>query len=122
MSVEPGFGGQQYIPSATNRIKALRKEIDRFRHTSLVKSESEPHMADLLGLREKRSFSFADLRSVEANPLVSRRQILLQVDGGINKETALRAKEAGADILVAGSVVFNSADYKAAINSLRRDF
>jgi ribulose-phosphate 3-epimerase len=43
----------------------------------------------------------------------------IQVDGGINAETARRVVEAGATVLVAGSYVFGSKDYAAAIRSLR---
>lgn len=43
----------------------------------------------------------------------------IQVDGGINEKTAAAAREAGANILVAGSAVFNSKDRKAAIDALR---
>ena len=66
MSVEPGFGGQKFMPSALEKLTVLRKEIDR------------------LGL-----------------------DIMLEVDGGINKETAPLAVNAGADVLVAGSFVFS---------------
>lgn len=78
MSVEPGFGGQSYIPSATDKLAALRAEITR------------------RGL------------AVE-----------LQVDGGINLQTAPLAAGAGADILVAGSQLFNAPDMKAAVDELR---
>ena len=78
MSVEPGFGGQSYIPSATDKLAALRDEITR------------------RGL------------SVE-----------LQVDGGINLQTAPLAAGAGADILVAGSQLFNAPDMTAAVSRLR---
>ena len=43
----------------------------------------------------------------------------VQVDGGINNETAKLAVDAGANVLVAGSAVFNAKDRKAAIDSLR---
>lgn len=45
--------------------------------------------------------------------------LLVQVDGGINAETALACKKAGADVLVAGSYIFKAVDKVAAINSLR---
>ena len=44
---------------------------------------------------------------------------IIQVDGGINADNAEEAKEAGADILVAGSAVFGHSDRKAAIEALR---
>ena len=47
------------------------------------------------------------------------RDILLEVDGGINPETAKLAIDAGADILVAGSSVFKDKDYKKNMNALR---
>ncbi len=49
----------------------------------------------------------------------SGRDIRLQVDGGIDGVTAARAREAGADALVAGSAVFGAPDYAAAIAALR---
>ncbi|MEO1928290.1 MAG: ribulose-phosphate 3-epimerase [Nautiliaceae bacterium] len=78
MSVNPGFGGQKFIPSVIDKIKELR-----------------------------------DLAS-KKNP-----NLLIEVDGGVNDKNAKLLKEAGADILVAGSFVFKSDDYKKAIESLR---
>lgn len=65
MSVNPGFGGQSFIESQIDKIRALRQRIDA------------------LG-----------------------RAIDLEVDGGVNAETAPRAIAAGADVLVAGSATF----------------
>ena len=45
--------------------------------------------------------------------------LIIQVDGGLNNETAKICKKLGANSLVAGSYIFNSADMKEAINSLR---
>lgn len=50
----------------------------------------------------------------------SKKQIYLEVDGGINDKTASRALTAGADVLVAGSYVFKHDDYKTAIQSLKK--
>ncbi len=47
------------------------------------------------------------------------KNILIEVDGGINAETAPTAIASGADVLVAGSAVFGKPDYKAAIDALR---
>jgi ribulose-phosphate 3-epimerase len=44
---------------------------------------------------------------------------LVQIDGGVNEQTAKDARALGVDILVAGSYVFESQDYKSAINRLR---
>lgn len=79
MSVEPGFGGQSFMPEAPGRIAALRAEAKR---------------QGLAGL-------------------------LLEVDGGINSETAKLCVDAGVDILVAGSTVFGAADPAAALRGLR---
>jgi ribulose-phosphate 3-epimerase len=65
MSVNPGFGGQSFIRSQLDKIRALRRRIDE-----------------------------------------SGRQIDLEVDGGINFDTAAAAIEAGADVLVAGTATF----------------
>ena len=73
MTVNPGFGGQKFIPEMVQKIKDLR-EIDK--------------------------------------------NIDIEVDGGINNETAKLVKEAGANILVAGSYIF-SGNYKEKIESLK---
>ena len=78
MSVNPGFGGQKFIPSILDKIKELR------------------------ALASKK------------NPA-----LLIEVDGGVNDKNAPLLRKAGADILVAGSFVFKSDDYKKAIESLR---
>jgi len=78
MSVNPGFGGQKFIPSVLEKVKELRE------------------------LAEKK------------NP-----KLLIEIDGGVNDKNASLLKEAGADILVAGSYVFKHEDYKKAIDKLR---
>ncbi len=78
MSVNPGFGGQAFIPSALEKIRELRELITA------------------LGLKSE-----------------------IEVDGGVKPENAARIIEAGADILVAGSAVFGSKDYGAAIRGIR---
>ncbi len=65
MSVNPGFGGQAFIPSQLEKVKRLRQAID-----------------------------------------ASGRRIDLEIDGGINEETARQAVAAGADVLVAGTAGF----------------
>ncbi len=78
MTVNPGFGGQKFIPQVLKKIERLRKMIDE------------------RGLNT-----------------------LIEVDGGINKETAKDVISAGADILVAGTAVFKEKDYGLAIEALR---
>lgn len=51
----------------------------------------------------------------------SRRDIRLEVDGGIAPGTAAKAVQAGADVLVAGSAIFGTDDYEKAIAALRED-
>ncbi len=55
----------------------------------------------------------------ELRRAIAARPIALQVDGGVNAETAARAVAAGADTLVAGTAVFGAADYRQAIDALR---
>lgn len=74
MSVEPGFGGQKFMPESLDKVRWLR--------------EKKPEL-DII------------------------------VDGGVNAETAKLCREAGANVLVAGSYVFGAQDRKAAIESLR---
>lgn len=78
MSVNPGFGGQSYIPYVTDKI------------------------ARLAAARRARALSFA-----------------IEVDGGVTPENAEEIRQAGVDILVAGSAVFHSADRRATIEKLR---
>ena len=78
MSVNPGFGGQKFIPGALAKLAALRQRIDA------------------LGL-----------------------PIDLEVDGGINFETAPQAIAAGADVLVAGTATFKGGA-AAYANNIRR--
>ena len=66
MSVNPGFGGQSYIPASTEKIKQLRTMLD------------------------ERGTNGAEL----------------EVDGGVNVETAGAVSRAGASVLVAGAAVF----------------
>ena len=80
MSVNPGFGGQKFIESSVEKIKALSKM-----------------------LKEKKS------------------NAIIQVDGGINKDTIKKVARAGATSFVAGSAIFNTKNYKQAILSLRQN-
>ncbi len=78
MTVEPGFGGQSFMPSTMPKLARLRQAID-----------------------------------------ASGTDIWLQVDGGIDLDTIVTARDAGADTFVAGSAVFRSPDPNAAIAQLR---
>jgi len=55
----------------------------------------------------------------ELNELKSEHKFLIEVDGGINAENCKSIKDAGADILVSGSYVFNSENREQAIKVLR---
>jgi ribulose-phosphate 3-epimerase len=78
MTVNPGFGGQEFLPEMLPKIRRLRR------------------------LCETRGLS----------PVI-------EVDGGQNCESAGRAIEAGANAIVAGSAIFGSSDYAAAITAIR---
>lgn len=80
MSVNPGFGGQSFIPSALDKIRALRQRI------------SERGLATEL-----------------------------EVDGGVKIDNIREVVAAGADVLVAGSAIFNTDDYAATIAALREN-
>ena len=79
MSVEPGFGGQSFIPSALDKIAYLRKAIDDKGY-----------------------------------------ECLIEVDGGINAETGKLCREAGVDVLVAGSYLFGHEDLKDRLEALKK--
>ena len=73
MTVEPGFGGQAFMPEVVPKLREVRAWFARE----------------------------------------------LAVDGGINAQTGRACREAGANVLVAGTYVFHSSSYKDAIHSLR---
>lgn len=77
MSVNPGFGGQPFIPYSVRKVAELRRLIDT--------TESKA---------------------------------VIEVDGGVNLETGRQLASAGADILVAGSFVFNASDPQKTIMEL----
>ncbi|HWR28635.1 MAG TPA: ribulose-phosphate 3-epimerase [Negativicutes bacterium] len=79
MSVNPGFGGQKFIPSSLSKIRRLKDQIKRMD-----------------------------------------RSVLIEVDGGVNQGTAPQVRDAGADVLVAGSAVFGNNDLALAIRNLRQ--
>lgn len=79
MTVNPGFGGQDYIPFMDDKIKRARELINR-----------------------------------------SGRKIDLEVDGGIKAANAKEVVNAGADVLVMGTEIFHSDDYKAKIEEIHR--
>ena len=76
MTVNPGFGGQSFIPSQLDKIRSIRK-------------------------------------------MIGKAPIHLEVDGGINAETAPLVAEAGANVIVAGSGVFKGGNYAEDIAAIR---
>lgn len=78
MSVNPGFGGQQFIEHSVAKVAELRELIERTGSGALI-----------------------------------------EADGGVNKETGSRLTAAGANVLVAGSIIFKSADPGAMIHDLK---
>ena len=78
MSVEPGFGGQKFMPEALDKIKAIKAETDR-----------------------------------------QQLSVDIEVDGGINAETAPLAIAAGANVLVAGNYLFSADDMGAKVKEIK---
>ena len=78
MSVEPGFGGQKFMPQALDKIRAIKAECER-----------------------------------------QNLNIDIEVDGGINAETAPQAVEAGANVLVAGNFLFSAEDMGAKVREIK---
>lgn len=71
-----------------------------------------------------QSFMESSLVNVERAVEVRERRGLnyaIQIDGGINRETSVRARDAGAEILVAGTAIFRTPDYQAAVDAIRGD-
>ena len=80
MSVNPGFGGQSFIPQTLEKLTAVRKLIDS------------------KGLHTR-----------------------LEIDGGVKIDNIREIASAGADTFVAGSAIFNTANYKATIDKMRSE-
>jgi ribulose-phosphate 3-epimerase len=82
MTVEPGFGGQKFMPSQLEKIKNIKEMINN-----------------------------------------KDRNVLIEVDGGINLETSKLCIQAGANVLVAGSAIFSqdTANYSKLVKSLRNE-
>jgi ribulose-phosphate 3-epimerase len=77
MSVNPGFGGQDFIPASLDKLRRLKRMIDE------------------RGLNTK-----------------------IEIDGGIGKENILKVVEAGAEIIVAGSAIFDNENPTHAVREL----
>ncbi|RZM83549.1 ribulose-phosphate 3-epimerase [Pseudoalteromonas rubra] len=80
MSVNPGFGGQSFIPQTLDKLRQVRERIE-----------------------------------------ASGRKIRLEVDGGIKVDNIAEVAEAGADMFVAGSAIFNQPDYRTVIDAMRSE-
>ena len=80
MSVNPGFGGQAFIPGTLDKAREARKMIDE-----------------------------------------SGYDIMLEIDGGVKVDNIKEIAEAGVDMFVAGSAIFNTPDYKETIDQMRAE-
>ena len=80
MSVNPGFGGQSFIPHTLEKLRQVK---------ALIKA--------------------------------SGRDIRLQVDGGVKTDNIKEIAQAGADMFVAGSAIFNEPDYRVVIDKMRSE-
>jgi len=80
MSVNPGFGGQKFIPGALDKLREVRRRID-----------------------------------------AGKREVRLEIDGGVKVDNIGQIARAGADTFVAGSAIFGEKDYRAVIGAMRRN-
>lgn len=78
MSINPGFGGQKFIPATLDKLSEARKRID-----------------------------------------ASKRDIRLEIDGGVKTDNIAEIARAGADTFVAGSAIFGNDDYARTISDMR---
>jgi ribulose-phosphate 3-epimerase len=77
MSVEPGFGGQSFMPDSLDKVRTLRREIDKKGYNCLI-----------------------------------------EIDGGISASNAREVFDAGVNVIVAGSSVFNAENQEQAITDI----
>jgi ribulose-phosphate 3-epimerase len=87
MTVNPGFGGQEFIREMVYKIQRLKGMVTNYRNYS------------------------KDLKNID-----------IQVDGGINPETAKLVIDAGANVLVLGSAIYKSKNPAEIVNKVREKF
>ena len=80
MSVNPGFGGQQFLPSTYDKLRQVKQRVTD-----------------------------------------SGKNIRIEIDGGVKVDNIRAVAEAGADMFVAGSAIFNAPDYQQVINDMREE-
>jgi ribulose-phosphate 3-epimerase len=78
MSVEPGFGGQRFMPEVLSKVRTAREHVNA------------GHL-----------------------------RLFIEIDGGIGADTIEQAAEAGVDVFVAGSAIYEAADPASAVQRLR---
>lgn len=98
MTVHPGFGGQKFIKDVLKKVRFTRDLCNRLHIRS-------------------GGISFPSKEEADAANLAP---FDIQVDGGIDEETAKLCVEAGANVLVSGTYLFSSSDMKEAIQKFRR--
>lgn len=96
MTVSPGFGGQKFMPEVLEKVKLARSYCDRHRIRQSGSVVKEGTLLDQLPPFD------------------------IQVDGGINLETAKACITAGANVLVSGDYLFQQPDLAKGIETLRR--
>lgn len=94
MTVNPGFGGQAFLPEVLDKIAFTREVCDKL-----------------------------NIREGGKTPREGSKEILppyeIQVDGGINRETAQQCIDKGANLIVAGTYIFHAKEMSEAVKSLR---
>lgn len=93
MTVEPGFGGQQFLPDMLEKVRFLRQACNVRKIGKGGKVNPETYKED---------------------------PFLIQVDGGINEETGMLCAEAGANVFVSGNHLYQQKDLAHAIDALRK--
>jgi ribulose-phosphate 3-epimerase len=96
MTVNPGFGGQEFMPETLEKVRFIRGVCDKLR------------------LRK----GGVALKEGEAEDSIE--PFAIQVDGGVNGETAKACIEAGANVLVSGSYLYGAEDMKKSLEGLRK--
>ena len=125
------FGKRRIAMSSYYELKWRDEDLSKYSTDKLyfiwnvVKQPLRPEYRQMLGelkwrqAKKKQTNALAKIKDLDTRRKENNDRYLIEVDGGINETTGKKCKDAGVDVLVAGSYIFNSDDYAQRIASLK---